>query len=138
MRYTVEMVRRAAERDPAAFRRYLRIDPASEKLFGDIAEPWQAADFAALDAAWCDVAGITPSVRGGDASQTNLRRAWIERPRGHAKTGDMAVQIAWALLFAKRPLRGIAAAADLDQAGLIADAVRTLTLANPGLCDVLR
>ncbi len=132
------MVRRAAERDPAAFRRYLRIDPASEKLFGDIAEPWQAADFAALDAAWCDVAGITPSVRGGDASQTNLRRAWIERPRGHAKTGDMAVQIAWALLFAKRPLRGIAAAADLDQAGLIADAVRTLTLANPGLCDVLR
>ena len=50
----------------------------------------------------------------------------------------MAVQLAWALLFADRPLRGIAAAADREQAHLISDAVRTLAVANPWFRDELR
>ncbi len=50
----------------------------------------------------------------------------------------MAVQLAWALLFATRPVRGVAAAADREQANLIADAVRSLVAANPGVCSDLR
>ncbi len=127
-------MRRLSDGSPEAFRTHIRIDPAASTLFADVAEPWQLADFEALDAAWRAVAGVASR----DDTDRDVRRAWIERPRGHAKTADMAVQLAWALLFAKRPLRGVAAAADREQANLIADAVRTLAVANPGVCDELR
>lgn len=135
------------------FRRSVRLDPTFDEPLGLSTTAWQEADFAALDTAWRSVAGVPlpsqASASQASASQasplqpesdspTSLRRAWIERPRGHAKTGDMAVQIAWALLFARRSLRGIAAAADREQAGLVADAVRTLCQANPSLCARLR
>lgn len=134
LRHTALLVRRVSEESPEAFRKHVRIDPASTALFADVAEPWQLADFAALDAAWRAVAGVVPRAAASDG----VRRLWVERPRGHAKTADMAVQLAWALLFAKRPLRGVAAAADREQANLIADAVRTLAASNPGVCDGLR
>lgn len=138
LKYTTEMIRRASHDDPRTFRRYVRLDPTTTEPLGTLLCPWQEADFAALDAAWRSVAGVTTRKRVTVVSETPARRAWIERPRGHAKTCDMAVQIAWALLFARRTLRGIAAAADRDQAGLIRDAVESLSRANPSLCAVLK
>jgi hypothetical protein len=44
------------------------------RRFGDVIEAWQAEDFAALDA---------PA----------HRHAYLERPRGHSKTGDAGTEI---------------------------------------------
>ncbi|MAG94249.1 MAG: terminase [Planctomycetaceae bacterium] len=92
-------------------------------------EDWQRTDFAALDAAWLALAGhdVVPL----------FQRAYIERPRGHSKTSDMAMQIAWILMFSRRPVRGLAAAADRDQALLIRTAVREIVRLNPVLCEDL-
>lgn len=125
--------------DPAAFRRYIQIDAISGAAFGELVQSWQQHDFKALDPAWKLMAGYEPRTkREVEAASIAKRRAWIERPRGHAKTCDMAVQIAWVLLFSRRSLRGVCAAADREQAGLIADAIRRLVHANPGICDSLR
>ncbi|QDT67052.1 terminase large subunit domain-containing protein [Calycomorphotria hydatis] len=94
-------------------------------------QAWQERDFGALDAAWKRLAGISAD----EAISARIqRRAYIERPRGHSKTADMAIQLAWILLFANSPVNGIAAAADLDQASLILNALKLFCRANPGLC----
>lgn len=116
--------------DPPAFRARLRLEPESRPL-AEIMPPWQEESFTALDPAWKTVAGLP-------AKTPILRRAWIERPRGHAKTTDMAVQIAWVLLATRRPIQGICAAADRDQGNLILQAVARLIAANPGLPGLLR
>ncbi|MBX3436075.1 MAG: terminase [Planctomycetaceae bacterium] len=67
-----------------------------------------------------------------------IRRAYIERPRGHSKTSDTALQIAWILLAAKRSVSGIAAAADRDQASLIHRAIQRVAEINSDLCTDLR
>ncbi len=90
---------------------------------------WQEQDFAALDPAWQFLAGQNIDVP--------YRRAYIERPRGHSKTSDMAVQILWVLLFASRPLSGLAAAADRDQAALIRDVALRIAKLNKPLCETL-
>lgn len=122
--------RKLARADPPAFRARLRLEPGSPPL-GELMPSWQDKSFAALDPAWKSVAGFP-------LAAPKLRRAWIERPRGHAKTTDMAVQIAWVLLAARRPIRGICAAADRDQGELILQAVARLIAANPGLTGMLR
>ena len=93
-------------------------------------EPWQRIDFEALDAAWVYLAR-------GEKTRSMKRRAYIERPRGHSKTSDMAVQIAWILQHARRTLQGVAAAADRDQAALILQAVQKLIQVNVALCPDL-
>lgn len=147
--------RRACEAYPEWFRRHLRFDPRDNRIFGDVVQPWQATDLAALDAAWLNLArpeaghlenrageiGPAHADSGADvANQTRCRaspqpiqRAWIERPRGHSKTFDMAVQLAWVLLFSARAVRGIVAACDLDQGRLVLEAVHRLAAANPTL-----
>ncbi|RMF21842.1 MAG: hypothetical protein D6760_08625 [Deltaproteobacteria bacterium] len=65
------------------------------------------------------------------------RRAWLERPRGHAKTSDLAVMAVWAVAFAPRPLSGVAAAADRDQARLLRDAIARLARLNDWLAATL-
>lgn len=117
---------------PQRFRESLRLSPDDARLLARTITPWQARDFTALDDGWRAVVGLTKPPFSA------CRRAWIERPRGHSKTSDMAIQIAWALLAARRPLRGICAAADCDQARLILDAVRRLVDANPGLRGLLQ
>jgi hypothetical protein len=77
---------------------------------------------------WTDLE-IRPAEEG-----TLIRRAYIERARGHSKTFDMAIQIAWILLAARQPVRGMVAAADRDQARLIHEAVQKLARQNPWLC----
>jgi hypothetical protein len=113
---------------PAAFRRALLID-ADGKTKAFKPDEWQETDFAALDAAWLAIAG-----RGSGAA---VRRAWIERPRGHSKTADLAIAVTWALTFAVRPIKGIAAAGDKDQAKLLRDAIATLVRLNPWLQPIL-
>jgi hypothetical protein len=94
-------------------------------------DPWQEADFEALDGAWLSLTG-----RPGAVAPT-IRRAWLERPRGHSKTADLAVPVVWALAFATRPLSGVAAAADRDQARLLRDAIATLARLNRWLGQTL-
>jgi hypothetical protein len=118
--------------DPAAFRADLLIDADGEpKRFGDVAEPWQVKDFAALDPALRKCNGRV----GRDDPTVN--RAYLERGRGASKTTDIAVLCAWALAFAVRPLRGYAYAADADQAKLLRDAVAALIRLNPWLSSIL-
>ena len=128
LRLRERLLQSAAQRSPAAFRREVKIAEGDARFATSI-QPWQERDFAALDGAWLRLAG-----RRGAAGR---QRAYIERPRGHAKTSDMALQIAWILQNAARPLRGLAAAADRDQAGLIWDAVQRIVRLNAWLCPDL-
>lgn len=117
--------------DPSAFRQHLRIDcDGVSKRLGDVLDPWQREDFAALDPAWRAVCGqeTTDDVR---------YRAWIERGRGHSKTSDTATMVLWALFASKRTIRGIAAAADRDQAQLLRNAIETLVRNNAWLSKII-
>lgn len=96
---------------------------------GDVMDDWQMDDFSALDPALMRAAG-----RGNEPAKM---RAWLERPRGHSKTTDLAVTCCYALAFATRPLRGYAYAADKDQAGLLKQAIGTILRLNPWLGSIL-
>jgi len=116
--------------DPAAFRADLLIDvDGVVRRFNDVMDSWQCTDFAALDPALQRCAG-----RVNTGTQM---RAYLERPRGHSKTHDLAVTCVWALAFATRPLKGYCYAADRDQARLLRDAVQTLLRLNPWLAEIL-
>src|SRR5262245_24318961 len=107
---------------PAQFRASLVIDHDG-KAVPFKPDPWQEADFVALDPAWLRLAGF--AVQGDP-----IKRAWQERPRGHSKTSDLALMAAWALAFSPRPIKGVAAASDRDQSGRIRDAIATLCRLN--------
>lgn len=116
--------------DPAAFRAELLVDvDGSVRRFGDVMDDWQRADFAALDPALLQAAGRAAGPAKG--------RAYLERPRGHSKTTDLAVLCTYALAFSSRPLRGFAYAADRDQAALLKDAIATLCRLNTWLGAIL-
>ena len=103
---------------PICFRDALRIDcDGTPKRLGDVVEDWQQDDFARLDPAWRSVVGKDVEC---------LRRAWLERPRGHSKTSDIAVMVCWALFAARRSIKDIATAADRDQAGILRDQIAKL------------
>ena len=138
--------------DPAAFRTQLRIRPKQTlnqkqkgepaATLGRLAEPFQAAAFAAIDPAWTQLMGLPAPV---DRAHANVpaalrvagssvrRRFWIERPRGHSKTTDTAAMLLWVLAYSRRMLRGVAAAADRDQARLVLDQIAYLLSLNPWL-----
>lgn len=101
------------------------LDSEPPRLYRDLAEDWQETDFAALDPAWLRLAGQSVEVPH--------QRAYLERPRGHSKTSDIAMSAVWALAFSQRMLAGVAAAGDLDQARLLVDAMRRLVAVNPWL-----
>ncbi|MCA8993398.1 MAG: terminase [Planctomycetaceae bacterium] len=123
--------RRHALLHPEYFRRYVAIPtPDGTQSLRDVLQPWQLVDFSTLDPGWAQLAGRATEVD----SRAHIQRAYIERPRGHSKTSDMAVQLVWILLAARNPVRGLAAAADRDQASLIHEAVQRLVRANPTLC----
>ncbi|QDT36112.1 Phage Terminase [Stratiformator vulcanicus] len=84
----------------------------------------------------CRSATRTYSVRA--TPNPLVRRAYLERPRGHAKTSDTALSITWALLFAERPLNGYVVAADVEQSSLVVEAIARLKSANPTLLTPLK
>jgi hypothetical protein len=129
-RQLCEQRRLRAERHPAEFRLRVRLGPRRDGELLTPWLPWQEHDFAALDAAWLALAGRGPAA--------TIRRAYLERPRGHSKTTDTAVQLAWILQAARHRVTGLAAAADRDQAALLHSAVADLIRQNPDLCPDLR
>lgn len=121
---------------PQAYRDGLRLGTAGAVKLRDILQPWQRDDFRALDAAWQALAGHP--VSGHPAALPIRRRAYLERPRGHSKTTDTAIQVTWILQWSPRCVRGLAAAADRDQAQLLHTAIADLIRHNPVLCPDLK
>jgi phage terminase large subunit-like protein len=116
--------------DPAAFRADLWVEvDGVPRRFGEVQDPWQAEDFAACDPGWQRCIGRP--IEGAKL------RAYLERPRGHSKTTDIAVMVTWALSFAPKIVSGYAAAADKDQARLLRDAILKLLRLNPWLAELL-
>lgn len=114
------------EGTPTAFRQALKIDAGGIlRPLAEVMAPWQAADFAAVDGGWMRAVGMR--AEGG------YSRSYWERSRGASKSQDIAAQAAWALYAAKRPIQGLVAAADLDQAKLVRDALLRLVQGNPWL-----
>jgi hypothetical protein len=117
---------------PAMFRQAISIETdGGPKPLADVLDDWQAKDFKALDSALEVVAGrrsITP---------TTITRAFVERPRGHSKSSDLATMIVYALASATRPAVIVIAAADADQAKLIRHAAERIIRANPWLADLV-
>lgn len=122
------------KRHPERFRRQIALAEAPERAFHELVQPWQARDFAALDRAWMQLAGRV-AIRSSTSPQC---RAYIERPRGHSKTSDVALQLLWALFASKSPLNGLAAAADREQANLIHRAMERIAQQNAHYLDDLR
>ncbi len=143
----------AMRSNPAEFRRRLLIDTdRGPRRLAEVLDPWQAADFEALDPAWQRVASlpdtspgivakIGEALRGvvGPAQPDDgiVRRAYLERPRGHSKTADLAVMVLWVLFASPRRLAGVAGAVDKDQARLLRDAVAKLVGLNAWLVAYL-
>lgn len=117
---------------PTFFRNRIRL-PESDAPIAERLTDWQQADFAALDRSWERVVGIEQGVRPFRLDREigwSTNRAWIERPRGHSKTSDTALMVAWALVAADEPITGLAAAVDKDQARLLRRAIERLLKAN--------
>ncbi len=131
-----ELLRRQAKRDPASYREVIRLGAAPAPLLQEIIQPWQTRDFQALDAAWLALSGNPPPAK--KRRKKIIRRAYLERPRGHSKTTDTAVQVTWILQWSPHCVRGLAAAADQDQAQLIHTAIADLVRHNPTICPDLR
>ena len=118
--------------DPTVFRNCLKIEVEGTGLvsFAKTIQQWQRDDFQALDSAWRRLAGHTQTA--------NCQRAYLERPRGHSKTSDLAMQLAWILLFGPPGLVGIAAAADKEQASLLLEALARLARWNTRIFSPLQ
>jgi phage terminase large subunit-like protein len=117
---------RALQASPAAFQDTLLIDSdGGAQRLSAVCDPWQKRDFESLDSGWRAVAG--------HKIERPALRAWLERSRGHSKTSDIAVMLAWVLFASPRRLSGVVAAADRDQARLLRDAVSKLVQLNPWL-----
>src|SRR5262249_53329055 len=109
--------------EPAAFRADLLVDvDGVVRRLGEVMDPWQRDDFAAMDPALMQC--------NGRSNEPAKCRVYLERGRGHSKTTDLAITCCWALAFATRPIRGYAFAADKDQANLLKDAMATIVRLN--------
>jgi hypothetical protein len=87
--------------------------------FGEAIEAWQADDFAALDSG-------------------QFRHAYLERPRGHSKTGDVGTEAVAELLLGPPGQQLYCAAADEDQARLLFEDVAGKFRRNPLLRPAVR
>ena len=112
---------------PATFRNNLRIDLGEGRIvpLGAVLEDFQRQDFEALDPGW-------QSMVFGEG-KGRYHRGYLERPKGHSKTTDIAAMGSWALYAAARPIKGIVAASKQEQAGYIRDKVRQMLALNPWL-----
>ncbi|MEZ6065215.1 MAG: terminase large subunit [Planctomycetaceae bacterium] len=120
-------------RSPADFRKLLLLDRDPLTELRHCVQPFQTRDFTALDPAWRYLARRdvhTPSA-------SIIRRAYIERPRGHSKPSYISAPVLWIVLAAERGLSGLAAAADREQALLIHRAIQRIAKMNDDLCGGL-
>lgn len=99
-------------------------------LFRSIAEPWQWALVNKLLPAIEHVANIRPEYN-------EHRNFWLTLPKGHDKSSLIARLINWALAFNTRSFAGYVAAADKEQAGLLAKAMQDESRLNPWLAKRL-
>jgi hypothetical protein len=114
-------------RDLPFYRSMLNIERSGEVVrYADVHDPWQEADAVKMDRAWLRSAGL---IRG----RVEPMRAFLERPRGASKTGDLGMMAAWALAFAPRRRKYILAAGDRDQARHPVTAMERLCELNPWL-----
>jgi len=119
----------AIKASPEVFRRALQIDTdKGPRSLDSVLDPWQRQDFEALDDACRAIVG--------QPVKAKYLRAWLERPRGHSKSSDIAVVVTWLMFASERALTGIAVAADQDQARLLRDAISRLTRLNIWLTDI--
>lgn len=103
--------------------------PAS---FTDVAEPWQWLLASRIIPALEAVAGVRKVPYEGP------RSFWITLPRGHDKSSLIARLCSWLLAFSRYPLRGVAAAADREQAAIISENMATEARLNPWLEPLLK
>lgn len=117
--------------NPVAFRESVLIDCNGRSIaLSKVLDPWQQQDYEALDRGWRRVAG--------KHTEDCVARAYLERPRGHSKTTDLAVQALWVLFASDRKIAGVAAAAAKEQAKLLRDAIDTILRLNPWLSEDIR
>ncbi len=109
----------------------VRIETDAEpRPFSELADPFQLAD----------IRTIAPAVEHLIHANTpvpDVRRAWWVRPRGHAKTADVAMLVAYVLAFSRRRRRGIWVAADQQQGCEGLDSIATLCRHNKWLSQML-
>ncbi len=121
-----------AKRHPSGFRKNLFIESSGEIVrFESCLDPWQRADFEALDEAWMSCAHVSNR-------RPLKRRGYLERPRGHSKTTDVAVMVLWALVAAPVKIVGYAAAASEEQAELIVQSAERIQRVNPWLSGLIK
>lgn len=69
---------------------------------------------------------------------TSSKHAWLERPRGHSKTQDLAIAMLTGLVLGPPGWRGYLAAVDQAQAGLAYDSLRQFVAGSPFLRSIVR
>jgi phage terminase large subunit-like protein len=121
---------KAMAADPREFRRHILIDTPTSgpKPFAEVADDWQVRDLEAIDNSLRMAVGLPL-----DPELPLYKRAWIERPRGHSKSSDIAIAASWCIFASRRQFSGQIAASDRDQAGLVRDSVLRLVRINPWL-----
>lgn len=104
--------------------------PPEPRLYRDAAEPWQLALASRLVPAIEAISGQRPDYTGP-------RSFWLTLPRGHDKTSLIGRLSSWALAFSSKAIRAVAAAADKDQAGFIAEFMQAEARLNPWVGELL-
>jgi hypothetical protein len=102
--------------DRMAFRREA-ILLENGRPFGEVIEPWQVEDFIGVD---------------------THRNSYLERPRGHSKTGDTGTDAVTDLLLGPPGQRNIASAVDRDQSALLLEDVAKKFQRNPLLRGLVK
>jgi hypothetical protein len=102
--------------DRMAFRREAII-LEDGRPFGEIIEPWQVEDFTGVD---------------------THRNSYLERARGHSKTGDTGTDVATDLMLGPPGQRNIASAVDRDQSALLLEDVIKKFQRNPMLRGLVK
>jgi len=98
------------------------------KKYVELAEPWQ----------WMLMDMVTPaieSVSGIPAARNykGPRNFWLTLPRGHDKTSSIGRLMSWLLAFSPRTISAVCAAADRDQASILAEFMQKEAQLNPWL-----
>lgn len=124
------VVLESSARSPLHFLQHVTIDSVPEpKPYRQVAEPWQWTLAKRLSPAFSYVAGA--------AEAPNPLNYWLTLPKGHDKSSLIARMCNWALAFSRRSWNGYVAAADKEQAGYLAEAMRTEARLNPWLASRL-